>query len=139
MNNDPEAFLNSNSFSFRGKRYVGKEVSPDTGCHGCALARYTKACARAPYCSGKFRRDKRSIIFVLAEDEHVDAENTPEKHLYFPDENKHVIEKAFKIVKAYNDWRRNQEKAPCFPTCFTAQELGEAIDTVLNFIERRIE
>ncbi|MBR5621862.1 MAG: hypothetical protein IKW49_01605 [Opitutales bacterium] len=133
-----EDFLQQDSFTIDGVRYVAKDVSLENGCDKCEFKRY-RSCP-APHCSPDNRNDGRNIIFVQDEDKkHVDAVITFPEHVYFPDENKHIIQKAIKIVQAYNDWRRGQDEVPGFPTCFTAQELGEAIDTALNFIRRRIE
>ena len=120
MKKKTEASLDNDHFTFKGKRYIGIGVPYGSGCSGCAFQDDQSACASTPYCSAKLRYDKRTVIFVQAEPAY-------------------DIKHAIKILRAFNRWRRGDGNEPGFPNGFTAKELGEAIDTVLNFIERRIE
>lgn len=120
MKKTTEAFLHSDNFTFKGKQYIGISVPNKSGCSGCAFRDDPSACGLTPYCSGAFRSDKRSLIFVQAE-------------------TVCDIKHAIKILQAFNSWRRGDGNEPGFPNGFTAKELGKAIDAAINFINDRIK
>lgn len=48
------------------------------------------------------------------------------------------IEKAIEILEDHNNWRRDRSEIPASPPKHTAEELGIAIETILDFAKGNI-